>query len=727
MNRIPWLFSVILAFHGSFAGAVIDYEEAREVILEEVSSIHGGVQPGKMTVLGPAAAAIAHYPDLKDGPIIAAAVFGKGRIIAVPDHQLLEYAGQADGRVFLQNGLEWLSGPDGEDKVILCTQKKLLKHLHQLGFKNARFSRNPSEELSEADVVAGWLGNKLPSEDAERIRRFVQEGGALFIAEYGIGYNWWWKRPIHEAPGNLVLQGTGIAFADGYVRDNDLIELQPAINRPLSVDDLVKLIAHDHRHGKEVTEEACALIGGLSSTRSSGSGIAARLDESMAGRLQKINPTPETPVSNPLEKALLLREGIRLSNTPPEATPAHRTAQAVYGSIPKSAKRFNGRVSINTDCSRWLATGLYAQPGEVVRITFPPELVGKGYQVRVNAHTDNISPRNKWERPPLVHRSFPISQATVAVANAFGGSIFIDVGDEVPNLGDVKISVKGAIKQPHFVLGRHTNRDWVSRFKKEPAPYAVLEGKNIIICMPSRDLDELTRPEELMKWWDRVVLLQDELSAQTPLRKHPELMNIDVQIGYGAAHAGYPYQAYDKHWGNPADLERLMKNGSWGDFHELGHNHQRSHWWTFSGDGEVTVNIFSAYVLSQTAPASTVGWAWTLSREESLKRAKACWAAGRTYFEEPAVANRLSFYMLLAHEFGWDAFRRVFASYEADAASQPDALPENNDQDKIDQWCIRFSQAVDRNIAPYMRDQWGIPVSEEARLVVADLPEWKLN
>lgn len=727
MKRLPWICSVLLALHSSPTYATIDFEEARKVILEDVTAIHGGVQPGKMTVLGPNAAAIATYPDAKDGPIIAAAVFGKGRIIAVPDHQLLEYADQADGGRFVQNGMLWLTGPDHAEKRILCMQQKLVEHLQLLGFKHARYCENPADELAEADVVAGWLGVNLSLKDQERIRRFVEAGGALFLAEYGIGYNWWWNKPIHEAPGNSVLQGTGIAFSDGYIHDNDLIELKPATHPPLSVNDLLDIIARDDHHDGAVAVEAAALLGGLASALPPDSRVLARLDEAIDARLQTINPTPETPVSDPLEKALLLREGIRLSKTPPEETVPHRTAQAVYGKIPESAIRLNGEVTINTDRSRWLPTGLYAPPGEVVTLSVPPEMIGKGYLVRINAHADNISPRESWERPPLVHRSFSINQETVKVANAFGGSIFIDVGNTVPGLGDVQINAAGAIQQPHFVLGKHTHDDWALRLKNGPAPYAVLEGKQIIICMPTRDLEDLRKPEAMMQWWDRVVMLEDELSAQTSLRTYPELMNIDVQISYGAAHAGYPYQAYDKHWGNPADLDNLKQNGSWGDFHELAHNHQRNHWWTFSGDGEVTVNIFSTYVLTQTAPDSSDGWAWVLSRAESLKRAKESWKAGRAYFDEPSLANRLAFYTLLAHEFGWDAFRQVFAGYEADAVNDPDALPENNDQDKIDQWCIRFSRAANRSIVPYMRDQWGIPVSDEAALMVADLPEWKID
>ena len=58
----------------------------------------------------------------------------------------------------------------------------------------------------------------------------------------------------------------------------------------------------------------------------------------------------------------------------------------------------------------------------VVTVTVPAGLVGKGYKIRVNAHTDDVSARSSWWRPPRVHRSFAIDATTVQVANAFGGN-----------------------------------------------------------------------------------------------------------------------------------------------------------------------------------------------------------------------------------------------------------------------------------------------------------------
>jgi hypothetical protein len=40
-----------------------------------------------------------------------------------------------------------------------------------------------------------------------------------------------------------------------------------------------------------------------------------------------------------------------------------------------------------------------------------------------------------------------------------------------------------------------------------------------------------------------------------------------------------------------------------------------------------------------------------------------------------------------------------------------------------DQWMIRLSRAVGRNLAPFF-DLWGVPISQQARDAVQHLPVW---
>ncbi|NQT83440.1 hypothetical protein HQ563_10470, partial [bacterium] len=51
-----------------------------------------------------------------------------------------------------------------------------------------------------------------------------------------------------------------------------------------------------------------------------------------------------------------------------------------------------------------------------------------------------------------------------------------------------------------------------------------------------------------------------------------------------------------------------------------------------------------------------------------------------------------------------------------------DQRPKTNDQ-KRDQWMVRFSRTVGRNLGPVFQ-AWGVPTSEKARASITDLPVW---
>ena len=76
-------------------------------------------------------------------------------------------------------------------------------------------------------------------------------------------------------------------------------------------------------------------------------------------------------------------------------------------------------------------------------------------------------------------------------------------------------------------------------------------------------------------------------------------------------------------------------------------------------------------------------------------------------------------YLLVQDEFGWEPFQKVFAEY----AALPDAERPKNDAQKRDQWMVRLSRTVGRNLGPYF-ETWGVPTSNEARESIADLKPW---
>ena len=79
----------------------------------------------------------------------------------------------------------------------------------------------------------------------------------------------------------------------------------------------------------------------------------------------------------------------------------------------------------------------------------------------------------------------------------------------------------------------------------------------------------------------------------------------------------------------------------------------------------------------------------------------------------------LHMYVQVRDAFGWEPFKKVFAEYRGLTRQQRPA----GDQEKRDQWMVRLSRAVGRDLGPFF-ESWGVPTTEAARASIRDLPGW---
>ncbi len=162
----------------------------------------------------------------------------------------------------------------------------------------------------------------------------------------------------------------------------------------------------------------------------------------------------------------------------------------------------------------------------------------------------------------------------------------------------------------------------------------------------------------------------------------------------------------------------VMRKGEWGLFHELGHNHQSGDL-TFDGAGEVTVNLFTLYVFEKLCgkkPREANNCLAMPQRDQSLKK----YLAARDFSKwqrDPGLA--LLMYVQLQEGFGWEPYIKLFAEYR----DLPKSERPKNDDEKRDQWMVRFSKAVGKNLGPFF-ETWGVPTSEKARGEISGLPKW---
>ena len=711
--------------------AALDVEATRDALLEGVNGVYSGALPTPIYSYGPSSLVVTRYgSELDSGAMVVASTLGAGRVVAVPYGMpdIEWHKDKAESEVFFKNMLKWLQGGSVDKSVRIKTRIGQIRDwLEAEGYTNVtQVSGNFTAALVEdTDLILGHIGTGVSASGVAAIVEALSNGMGLYAAEFGLGYDWWWSRELWEVPINQVLAYSGVIYAKDWYKAEKIYAIErPSVgmghlsfeSQLAVVEDPASARVEDKAHTMDCMP---VLLRGLDLN----SLARRRLIVSSKAGYQSLMPSRTNPIDDAFDKFLLEMESDVLQREAVGEIEKHRMAETWYGAVADDADRTRKEVELGLDRARWRPLGLYAPPGEVVQVELPAALVGQGYRLLVSPHADDIKPRAVWYRIPEVQRAFAMESTEVAVGSAFGGSLFVDFGSDIPGSGFVTVAVTGAVEQPHFILGKHRNSDWNTELKHRPAPYGIIEAPSFILhdrmnldpYALGRDLEDA---EHLAGFWNRMVELEDWLNTKFDgARTHGELMNRDYQISAGYAHAGYPYQVEYNWVPDPFDVEFLRERGAWGDFHEVGHNHQEV-WWTRSMESEVTVNIFSNYVMESLVTDSTE---WSIVPSEVWSRALVVHKAGKTY-SSMSVWERLCFYLILADQFGWEAFHEFYGSYRADQKNNPDALPEN-DTEKLDQILIRFSNEVGRDLSSYMED-YGLSPSAEAKAAVSSLPKW---
>ena len=525
-------------------------------------------------------------------------------------------------------------------------------------------------------------------------------------------------------PGNRLLADAGIAWGDGYLRENSAggfsvdAVVSPNCHALSALQTLEERAnASSRSPAAEVSQSAVTALLAVRTLDAGDQILLPRIRRLSAAHRDALVPTERSPLTSErhaLERVLLACEIVEALRSPLVKVRRHPAAEHFPGAVPTDAPRVSRRVELVPGVSGWQSTGLYAAPGDVVEIKVPTSFDARGYAVRIGAHIDELYHHESWKRAPQISRRFRLIAHESRVANAFGGLIYIECPGDADGMSEVSIS--GAVEAPRFVLGVTRSEDWKRRIRSLPGPWAELASSKIIVTVPSASVRTVDDPEALMRFWDRISDAHATLAAIPLERRRPERFVADIQISAGYMHAGYPIMTH-LDAAKPMTQLDVLRQGSWGLLHELGHNHQSSDW-TFDGTGEVTCNLFALHAIDTICepPTGTRGHSAVdkpPSFEEYVKRG----AKFDEWKRDPFLA--LQMYVQLQREFGWEPFQRVFAEYrQLGAGERP-----KGDAEKRDQWLVRFSRTCGRNLGPFF-EAWGVPTSEGARASIADLPAW---
>lgn len=714
-----------------------NHQDDLEKLLKDIPEIPKLGAPGVLSVFGPNA-----FPFLVGKhkaclhPLGAAARFGDGRIIIYAHDGYSNHSKDSAVNQLIVNNIHWCTEKINYSEIIVGIHNKLnnemVTSLQNLGYSAVAVGDDDlsnSEKLMEFDLLLIQNVSYVTHEQVETIKTFVKLGGGLILGNTA----WAWDHygPSGDIrcdhPGNSICHEAGLGWTisgylegtsgtDGFLTDLHLLNdshaldswecLRNAVKDGVDIDNTKNLVS--------ILEEA------LMSIPHEDKHFLPRISQEL--QLLKISiPTEEQPVTEPIQKLLLT-----LLSTSPHCSSLHLThnCNTFPGQIDDSDVKLEEQwIELDIQYEGMYSTGLYAGPGDDIIVEFECPVPTIGLQIQIGCHTDNISAHENWSRFPLIvtKKTVKPGETTIISQNRFGGLVYINANQYGCSLGLTRIKISGCVAAPYFVLGKTNVRDWREEIRFRKAPWAELANSKIILTFPSKSIRDLKDPEPVMLFWESILKAYTDLSGRCKLK--PERIVADVQISCGYMHAGYPIMIHiDEAVETALDIKKLLSTSAWGHLHELGHNNQESEW-TFDGTIEVTCNIFTLYVLTTLCGLSFIE-ARDVFEPVKIKAAIAKFCNEGKNFDawknDPFLA--LLFYYQLQQEFGWGAFKKVFAHYRHLGENE---TPKTN-QEKMDLWLVIFSNIVDFNLYDFFIS-WGIPVSEITQEVIAHLSKSELN
>lgn len=482
----------------------------------------------------------------------------------------------------------------------------------------------------------------------------------------------------------------------------------------------------------------------------------------------KIRPTLTDPLALSINAEL--REEMKKKFEEYERVPAdkvfpHPSARFFPGDVPEKFRRISKTFYVNPKIEGWQSTGLYAAPGERVKILHVSKsAVGVGLKIRIGAHTDDLSASRHryWRRFPRVTREFGVGEQSFEIASPFGGLIYV-YAPRGRASARTQFIFSGCVEAPFFVLGATKPKEW-EYVRYAPAPWAEFVGKNFIATIPADEAAAIDNPEKVIRFWDDVVADLDKLTAKPKERTLPVRFVVDAETSAAAGHAGNPVVGNllwsRSYW----DLERIKRDGAWELFFALGRNSVGDKW-TFGGDRDTPAALLALYCMEKATgkkaaelfdvPALQNACFARVKREKAEEKNKkalrerrkqdekeekerarkiikdASSGKGRREREkeakeadvedewrDPGVPfQRLSAYIPIVEATGWEPLAKVFKLYTV-----RNRLPLANDDEKQRTFVMLWSQTTKKNLSPFF-EHFGFPKQGSATNYALFMPE----
>ena len=378
-------------------------------------------------------------------------------------------------------------------------------------------------------------------------------------------------------------------------------------------------------------------------------------------------------------------------------------------------------------------TGCYLAPGSIAEVTVPRSLVGKGFSIRVGAHSWDLVKKSKIVRLDRVSLVYPIEAAKTAVANPLGGGIYI----EVPYLADagiVTVTITNAVRSAFFSarsFDKTTLEQWRETERHHPGPWADFESDKFMMQVPTDWIYNYDDPVTLMQDWDTSMDIVSDLFGLPRLRPKTVLyLQVDLIFRGSANFPGYPQSNFrynpDKKENGHSNHWLLKGPQSAGEtiFHELGHAHLFT---KFRGEVEAVVNLPYVAVLNKGFGVDLdTAFGRSFSKPYvSLDQAAIMWMVtenfrnGKPMDISNSEANEVRYqhrgygkYVEIAKLFGWKALEDFWYSVNQDYLR---GIEYSRNADPTDSRILRMSRTAGVDLRPLIHF-WGIHPEDNGTL-----------
>lgn len=727
MKNALFLFAYLFLSSAMAAPMPREHIAARAEILQGVESVDlEGAALSPLLIIDSQAFPLAECrnPDGTTAFVATGSFVGRGRSVWLSHPAFFDAKHfRQDTEKLLKNAIRWVGGADKRKlRIAVLCDPNVVPMVEALGYQGVHNIQH-AKQAKGCDVL---LVRNFKKDDVEDLVDYVRGGGGLIGASIG------WVFAQYNPTGvfskdflpNRIMAPMGVLMGRVTVGkvDGGFPTACRDIPQGTYLEDALTLVSRGQVGGSSGREQLSRTITFLMEALPPGirPDLTKRLSALTSSPGRSKVPSPSTPfrAQDTFPRLMLMaRQNAWQSNLESvwEADPA---SEVYPGKVRSGTPSITKTIPIDLTVPRWHSTGVYAPAGKPITITLSGADTQRGFHVRVGTTADNLTNCEEWKRAPLVTMEIPLDKATTTFSSPYGGLVYIVVPKGY-NFGRTQVQIAGGIMAPWFKLGRDTKEQFMRDCMQTGAPYGEIEGDNFIITTQTEGLRRVNDPAWIAQYWDRVLAACKDLRQDKEKRQSPERICSDVQLNAGFLHSGYPIMFYvnSSKFDGVIDKSKLLRSTDvWGYFHELGHNHQKADW-TPGGTGEVTVNLFTCYIIEQCLKEDYRNAHPMISRNAANSKVRQFASGPRTYerwSSDPFLG--LEMYLRITEAYGWEALKKTFGRYEEQGFVRPET-----DHERWQTFVRELSRSVNADLSVPLA-KWAIPIDGNTRAYCSKFP-----